>query len=147
MSKGTPDFHDADLVLRTYEMRREPVMRASRDAVNGKFWPTSYDDVKAIVTNLSHELNAPMRQVGTYWEMVYGLVKHGVVDPEYFMETSGEGLFLFARIEPHLEQLRKDTSPFQYVNAEWVGKETERGRALMGLFRARVKARLEAAKK
>ena len=66
MSKGTPDFHDADQVLRTYEMRREPVMRASRDAVNGKFWPTSYDDVKAIVSNLSHELNAPMRQVGTY---------------------------------------------------------------------------------
>ena len=103
--------------------------------------------MKAVFTNPTHEFNAPLRQVGTYWEMVYGLVKHGVVDPEYFMETSGEGLFLFARIEPHLEQLRKDTSPFQFVNAEWVAKETERGRALLGIFRARVKARLEAAKK
>lgn len=147
MSKGTPDFHDADLVLRTYEMRRESVMRASRDAVNANFWPASYDDVKAVVGNFGHELNAPLRQLGTYWEMVYGLVKHGVVDAEYFMETSGEGLFLFARIEPHLEQLRKDTSPFQFVNTEWVAKETERGRALMGIFRGRVKARLEAAKK
>ncbi len=147
MSKGTPDFHDADLVLRTYEMRRESVMRASRDAVNAKFWPASYDDVKAVVGNFGHELNAPLRQLGTYWEMVYGLVKHGVVDAEYFMETSGEGLFLFARIEPHLEQLRKDTSPFQFVNTEWVAKETERGRALLGIFRARVKTRLEAAKK
>jgi hypothetical protein len=147
MSKGTPDFHDADLVLRTYEMRREPVMRASRDAVNGKFWPASYDDVKAIVTNPTHELNAPMRQVGTYWEMVYGLVKHGVVDPEYFMETSGEGLFLFAKVEPFLEQIRKDTSAYQFVNAEWVGKETERGRGLLNIFRARVKAKLESTKK
>jgi hypothetical protein len=147
MSKGTPDFHDADLVLRTYEMRREPVMRASRDAVNGKFWPASYDDVKAIITNPTHELNAPMRQLGTYWEMVYGLVKHGVVDPEYFMETSGEGLFLFAKIQPFLEQIRKDTSPFQFANTEWVGKETERGKALLAIFRGRVKAKLESTRK
>ncbi len=130
MSKGTPDFHDADLVLRAYEMRREPVMRASRDAINGKFWPTNYDDVKAIVANLSHEFNAADRQIGTYWEMVYGLVKHGVVDAEYFMETNGEGLFLFARIEPYLEQLAQGHSPYSFLNAEWVAKETERGRGL-----------------
>lgn len=147
MSKGTPDYHDADLVLRTYEMRREPVMRASRDAVNGKFWPTSYDDVKAIITTPTHELNAPMRQVGSFWEMVYGLVRHGVVDAEYFMETSGEGLFLLARVEPYLEQLRKDTSPYQFVNAEWVAKETERGRGLMTIFRGRVKAKMDSLKK
>ena len=147
MSKGTPDYHDADLVLRVYEIRREPVLRASRDAVNTKFWPATYDDLKAIITTPAHELNAPIRQVGTYWEMIYGLAKHGVVDPEFFMETNGEGLFLFARVEPFLEQLRKDTSPFQFVNAEWVSKETVRGRALTEIFRARIKARLEAAKK
>lgn len=147
MAKGTPDYQDADLALRVYELRREPVMRASRDLVNGKFWPASYDDLKVVVTTPTHEMNAPLRQVGTYWEMVYGLVKHGVVDAEYFMETNGEGLFLLARVEPYLEQLRKDTSPFQFVNAEWVGKETERGRALLGIFRGRVKTRLEAAKK
>jgi hypothetical protein len=147
MAKGTPDYHDADLVLRTYEMRREPLTRASRDAVNSKFWPASYDDLKAIITAPGHELNAPLRQVGSYWEMVYGLVRHGVVDAEYFMETSGEGLFLLARVEPYLEQLRKDTSPYQFVNAEWVGKETERGRGLLNIFRGRVKTRLEAAAK
>ena len=147
MSKGTPDYHDADLVLRTYEMRREGVMRASRNAINASFWPTSYEDVKAIFTTPNHELNAPMRQVASFWEMVYGLVRHGVVDAEYFMETNGEGLFLFARVEPYVEQLRKEMSPYHFLNAEWVSKETERGRGLSAVFLKRVQAKLESLKK
>ena len=104
MAKGTPDYQDADLVLRVYELRREPLMRASRDAINGKFWPANYDEVKAILAT-THELNAAYRQTSTYWEMVYGLVKHGVVDAEYFMETNGEGLFLYAKVEPYIADI------------------------------------------
>jgi len=33
MSKDTPDHHDADLVLRLYELRRETVMRDARDTI------------------------------------------------------------------------------------------------------------------
>ncbi len=145
MSKGTPDYQDADLVLRVYEMRREPVIRASRDAFNGKFWPTSYEDVKA-VANQGHELNAAYRQLGTYWEMVYGLVRHGIVNVDYFMETNGEGLFLYAKVEPYLEQLRKDFNPLILRNTEWVAKETERGRMLTEMFKARVQKVLESKK-
>ena len=145
MSKGTPDYQDADLVLRVYEMRRESVMRASRDAFNGKFWPASYDDVKAIATQ-GHELNAAYRQLGTYWEMVYGLVKHGIVNTEFFMETNGEGIFMYAKVEPYLEQLRKDFNPTILRNTEWVAKETERGRMLATLFKARVQKVLESKK-
>lgn len=137
MAKGTPDYHDADLVLRVYEMRREAVMRASRDAFNGKFWPASYDDVKAVAT-AGHELNAAYRQLGTYWEMVYGLVRHGIVHTDYFLETNGEGMFLWAKLEPYISQLRTDYNPNLLVNTEWVAKETERGRALAALFKARV---------
>jgi len=145
MSKGTPDYQDADLLLRVYEMRREPVIRAARDAFNSKFWPTSYEEVKAVAT-AGHELNAPYRQLGTYWEMVYGLVRHGIVHPEFFMETNGEGLFMFARIEPYLEQLRKDYNPALLRNTEWVAKETERGRQLLVMFKARVQKVLDAKK-
>ena len=145
MSKGTPDYQDADLLLRVYEMRREPVMRASREAFNGKFWPANYDDVKAIATQ-GHELNAPYRQLGTYWEMVYGLVRHGIVNTEFFMETNGEGLFMYAKVAPYLEQLRKDLNPAILRNTEWVAKETERGRMLTELFTTRVKNVLESKK-
>lgn len=145
MSKGTPDYQDADLVLRVYEMRREPIIRASRDAFNGKFWPASYEDVKAVAT-AGHELNAAYRQLGTYWEMVYGLVRHGIVNVDYFMETNGEGLFLYAKVEPYLEQLRKDFNPLILRNTEWVAKETERGRMLTEMFKARVQKVLESKK-
>ncbi len=145
MAKGTPDYQDADLVLRVYELRREAVMRTSRDAINGKFWPASYDEVKAVAGG-NHELNAAYRQLGTYWEMVYGLVKHGIVNTEFFMETNGEGLFLYAKVAPYLDQLRKDFNPFILQNTEWVARETERGRTMAALFKGRVEKMLAATK-
>ena len=145
MAKGTPDYQDADLVLRVYEMRREVVMRSSRDAINGKFWPANYDEAKAIIA-ATHEFNAAYRQMGTYWEMVYGLVKHGIVNAEYFMETNGEGLLLYAKMEPYVEQLRKEFNPYVFLNAEWAGRETQRGRGQLEVFRGRVKKALEARK-
>jgi hypothetical protein len=145
MAKGTPDYQDADLVLRVYELRREAVMRASRDAMNAKFWPANYDEVKAVATT-GHELNAAYRQLGTYWEMVYGLVKHGIVNTEFFMETNGEGILLYVKLEPYLEQLRKEFNPTILRNTEWVAKETEPGRMLADRFRARVAKVLESKK-
>jgi hypothetical protein len=143
MSFEKADHHDAELVLRVYEQRREPVMRESRAAILQRFWPKAYEDVQAVLKG-DHPLNAAYRQVNTYWEMVYGMVKHRIVQPEYFMESNGEGLFLFARVEPHLEALRRDVSPFAYQNSEWVARETTRGRAQAELFRARVRKMLEA---
>jgi hypothetical protein len=143
MAKEVPDHHDADLVLRVYELRREAVMRESRNAINGKFWPKSFEDVVA-VTKPDHPLNAPYRQCGTYWEMVYGMVRHGIVNAEYFMETNGEGLFLFARVEPHLARIRAELNPFAFQNAEWVARETKSGARLLELFRQRVQRVLQA---
>lgn len=142
MSFEKPDHHDAELVLRVYEQRREPVMRESRAAIIQRFWPRSYDDVLSVLKG-DHPLNAAYRQVGTYWEMVYGMVKHRIVHAEYFMESNGEGLFLFARMEPYVEALRRDQSPFVYQNAEWVARETQRGRGQLEIFRARVRKTLE----
>jgi hypothetical protein len=146
MNKGTPDYRDAELVLRAYELRRESVMRASRAAINGRFWPAAYEDLKLVATDTRNELNEAYRQVSTYWEMIYGMVKAGIVNAEYFMESNGEGLFLFARIEPYLEQLRKDTTPFVFRNAEWVATHTDRGKALVEIFRGRVRKMLETRK-
>ena len=33
MPKSTPDHHDADLILKLYDLRREAVMRQSRNAM------------------------------------------------------------------------------------------------------------------
>jgi hypothetical protein len=138
MSKEKPDYQDADLALRVYEMRREPVMRESRNAINGKFWPKTYEDVLA-VTKPDHPLNAAWRQTVTFWEMVYGLVKHGIVNPDFFLESNGEGFFLFAKVHPYLESYRKDISPSAFGNTEWVARETATGRRMFELISGRVK--------
>ncbi len=137
MGKEVPDHRDAELVLRVYELRRESVMRESRNAINGSFWPKNYADVTAIV-QADHPLNAAFRQVGTYWEMVYGMVRHGIVHADYFMESNGEGLLAFAKLAPYLADFRRDYAPLAMRNAEWVAKETNVGRAVYERFQARV---------
>jgi len=144
MSKERPDPADAELVLRLYDLRREAVMRQSRDAIIGKFHPRSYEELVAI-TKADHPLNAAWRQVTTYWEMTYGMVKHGIVHPEYFMESNGEGLLVYVKAEPHLAPLRRDVSPLAFLNAEWVATNTDRGRRVLELFRKRLQAQLAAA--
>lgn len=125
-----PDYHDADLVLRVYEMRREPSMRDARKDILAKFWPRSIEDIAAVMKG-DHPLNLAWRQTSSYWEMVYGMVKHGVVHGDYFMESNGEGLILFAKMVPFLEELRRDFSPTIFQNAEWAATHTETGRRML----------------
>ena len=137
MSKEKADYHDADLVLRLYETRREAVMRESRAAV-GKFWPKSYEDVQTVLKP-DHPMNPAYRQIASYWEMVYGFVRHGVVNADFFLESNGEGFFFFAKLHPFLEQIRRDTSPTAFGNTEWVTTETEKGRKMFASISERVK--------
>ena len=141
MSKEHPDHHDAELAFRAYELRRDPVMRESRNAINRDFWPKSFAELVA-VTKADHPLNAAWRQTTTYWEMVYGAVKHGIVNADYFMESSGEGMFLFARMAPYLEEFRREVSPAAFQNAEWVAKNTAVGQRMFAMFSARVQKML-----
>ena len=143
MSKDSPDHHDAELVLRLYELRRETVMRDSRDAIATQFWPRSFEDLLA-VTKRDHHLNRPFRQVASYWEMVYGMVKHGIVNPEYFLESNGEGFFLFAKVLPFLEAYRREVSPAAFRNAEWAALKCPAGREVFENIQARVRKQAEA---
>jgi hypothetical protein len=145
ITKDYPDHHDAEIVLKLYELRREPVMRESRTAINTQFFPASFDDVAAVLKP-DHPLNAAYRQTGTYWEMVYGMAKHGVLHTEFMLESCGEGLFLYARMEPFIKQLR-ETQPFAFLNAEWVAANSPRAKGAMELFRKRVAARAAAGAK
>jgi len=65
------------------------------------------------------------------------------VQADYFLESNGEGIFVFARVAPYLERFRAEISPIAFRNAEWVARETDTGRRLFELFTARVKKALE----
>ncbi|MEP7346542.1 MAG: hypothetical protein ABI877_14825 [Gemmatimonadaceae bacterium] len=134
--KDFPDHHDAELVMKLYDLRREAIMRESRSAVNGKFWPKNAEEATA-VTKSDSPLHAAFRQVSTYWEMAYGMAKHGVLHTEFMLESNGEGIYLFARVEPYLADFRK-LNPRAFKNAEWITTECEDGRHLLDVYRARV---------
>lgn len=139
--KSNPDHHDADLLLKIYDLRREAVMRESRDAINAKFWPKNEAEALAILAP-DHELNRAYRQTSTYWEMVYGFARRGVVHTETMLDSNGEGLLLFARMEPYLAAIRAQTSPRALQNAEWIASSCDLAKAIMTTFRGRIAKKL-----
>jgi len=145
MIKDAPDHHDAELVLRLYELRREVTMREARRFLNADFWPANAEQMLEL-TRPDHPQSAAFRQVASYWEMAYGMAKHGIVNPDYLVENADEGLFLFAKVHPWLAEYRASAYPRGFRNAEWIATECEEGRAAFGMFRERVAKRLAARK-
>jgi hypothetical protein len=143
MHKDFPDHHDAELVLRLYELRREPVMREARAALREKFSPKDFSEFVAY-TKAEHPLNAYYRQVGSYWEMAYGFIKHGVLNADLAMESNGEGMIIFVKVEPYLAEIREKVNPRAFLNSEWVAKETEAGKRVHDLFVERFRSKKKA---
>jgi hypothetical protein len=141
MSKELPDHHDADLVLKLYDLRREAVMRQSRNAM-GAFWPKNWDEFFA-VTQIMHPLNAAWRQTGSYWEMAYGMARHGIVNADYLVENTGEGLFLYAKVLPFIERYRKEVSPLAFTNAEWIVTNSASGKRILETIQGRLRKMME----
>jgi hypothetical protein len=143
MLKESPDHLDADLVLKIYDLRREEVMRESRNAINRDYWPRNAEEAVEIL-RADHPLNRAWRQTTTYWEMVYSMARHGIIHGDFLVENNGEGLLLFARVEPYLQQIRAASSPRAFRNAEWIATHAEMGRTILEGFRARVAKTLAA---
>jgi hypothetical protein len=137
MPKTTPDHHDAELLIQVYDLRREAVMRESRRAILREFWPKTWDDVQAVLKP-EHPQNAPYRQTATYWEMVYSIARHGIVHAGFWLENNGEGLFLLAKVEPFLPQIRAAGQPTAFRNAEWVARDCPDGQPVYERIKARV---------
>ena len=143
MIKDAPDHHDAELVLRLYEIRRESSLREARSMLAKQFLPGSLDEALAI-TKADHPGNQAWRQVGSYWEMAYGMARHGIVNPDYLVEFNGEGLYLYAKIQPWLAEIRAASFPSAFTNAEWLATHSEAGAQVFTIFRSRVEKALAA---
>ncbi len=141
MSSEKPDHHDAELVLRVYDMRREAKTRENRDKLNFGFWPKTYDDFKAI-QQPDNEFNESWRQLSSYWELVYGIARNGIVNADYWVESNGEGMFFYAKVAPFLDDIRKD-SPMALQNLEWAATQTEKGRQFLAYISEYIKTRTQ----
>ena len=93
MSTPQATHHDAELILKLYDLRREPVMRDARNFVVG-FWPKSVDEILALTNAFGSKENAYLRQVYGYWEMVAALVVHGTLNALLVFDTCQEMYFV-----------------------------------------------------
>jgi len=138
MPTSKPTHADADLVLKLYDLRREALMRKSREKIL-RWMPQSFEDVRAIV-DFQHPDNAAWRQVSSYFEYAFGFARHGIVPPDFLAEYNGEGLLLFAKIEPFLAQFRAEIAPTAFGNSEWVVQNSAFARERLELLRKRLAA-------
>lgn len=116
----------ADLILKLYDLRREAKMREARDWIFS-FNPTSADDY--MKTMMDPEVGGYLRMVTSYWDMAASFVNHGAIDAEMFNDTVGEHLFVFAKVEPILADLRAMwESPDAFKHLEKVIMDSPNGK-------------------
>src|SRR5258707_2240395 len=93
---------DADLILKLYDLRREPVMREARNWFFSFNPTTTAEYMEAMMS----EHSGYVRMVISYWDMAASLVNNGAIDEQMFNDANGEHLFVFAKIEPILADMR-----------------------------------------
>jgi hypothetical protein len=117
-------YDDANLILRLYELRREPKMREARDWFSANF--------KGVKTMEDLQRVAPpgsagdpyVRMVTSYWDMVASFITTGVLNRHLFFESGGEMMFTWFRIEAIVPAIRQAFgNPMIQSNMEQVAKE------------------------
>jgi len=96
-------FESAQLNLKLYDLRREPVLREARHWYLREFHPA---DLAELVSIAIGKRNAAFRMVLSYWDMAASLVSTGAIDADAFRAAHGEIFATFSRIHPYLAELR-----------------------------------------
>jgi len=148
-----PTAADAELILKLYDLRREPEMRKARNWWATEFWPETADDFINTAMKFPSQENNWLRQVGGYWEMAATLVASGALNEELFLHPScsGEMFFCFAKVQPFIKEFReKFNAPEAFANTEKLVMKTKWGRErIKGMQKRQAefrKRRAEAAK-
>ncbi len=76
-----PTAEDAQIIMRLYDLRREPEMRKARGWFAG-FWPRNPDDVIQVINAVNPQENAWFRQVSGYWDMAASFVLRGALNED-----------------------------------------------------------------
>lgn len=102
----TATHDDANLILRLYELRREPRMREAREWFVSTYKPTSLAHMGELAPP-GTPANASLRMVTSYWDMVASFVTSGVLEPTLFYQSNMELLLVYARVRHIIPEMRK----------------------------------------
>ena len=135
---STP-YESATLLIRLYELRRDPMMREARTWYVSKFNPNSVDDV---VATLRGPDSAHFRMVTSYWDMAASFVLNGAIDEQMFTEANGEHVIVYAKLEPFLAEYReKMGNPNYYGSLEKLVMKAPGIQSRLAAIRERFKPR------
>ena len=114
---------DAEVVMRLYELRREETLRKARHFMVFEFQPKTLEQLRAVSRDVKAKENVYWRQALSYWEMAASFVMHGAVDADLFLDSSGEGILLYAKFHHfHAETEKESGSPFMRNTAAMIDK-------------------------
>jgi hypothetical protein len=138
--KATPT--DADLILKLYDLRREPTLRKARDFMATQFWPQNYGEFRAVAMALGTEHNAWFRQVWSYWDMACALVLNGTINEDLFFKTNAEPYFFYAKFKPYIEHVRKELNHPEFMaHTEELATKSPEARERVERLEAQIRAR------
>ena len=141
---STTPYESANLLLRLYELRREPTMREARNWYALEFNPTSVDEVMAAVRG-PH--SGHFRMVTSYWDMAASFVLNGAIDEKMFLDANGEHLVAFAKIEPFVDGYRAQMGNAAYLRSlETLVRQQPGAEQAMSSLRERFRAMAAAAR-
>jgi hypothetical protein len=103
----TDKVKSAELILKLYDLRREAVMREARNWFFS-FTPESFEHIQRTAMG---EHGGYFRMVTTYWDMACSFVNHGAIDAEMFTDATGEQVFVYAKLQPYIEEIRAAGNP------------------------------------
>ena len=98
---------DAEICMKLLELRRESETRKARQFVNFEFQPKTAEDVLKLMQTMGSQQNAWLRQVLSFWEYAASLIIHDVVHPDLFLAWNGEMVFIYAKFQPFLKDIRQ----------------------------------------
>jgi hypothetical protein len=96
-------FENAQLNLKLFDLRREPVLREARDWFLREFNPDSF---AGLATLAGGKRNTSFRMVLSYWNMATSLVTAGAIDADAFRAAHDEIFATFSKIYLYLAELR-----------------------------------------
>jgi hypothetical protein len=112
-----PSAFDANLLLRLYELRREPELRAARAYMLTEFNASTWEELRPHYLS-GNEMDRYFRMTTSYWEIVAGFVNRGLIDEELFFDTHGEDLVVWNKVKPLIAGARKQIRPTFLWNLE-----------------------------
>ena len=141
MPKQKSPIQQAELLLRLYELRREPVMRQARSYVGGgQFHLQSADDLIDCIKK-GDQQTAYILQVFGYWDMLCAFVLHGALTEPLVYDTCQEMYFQWAKIQPYLKTFRAEMKLPEWMQSiEKVIDKSPKGRRRIASMQASAKA-------